>query len=132
MIESYYDYIVTDPDEENADVFRNSYIKHIKRHLETNRSFNGFTRCKVLILTAFKGDAVAIIDKLISGDEKEIVNKERYEKEFCDEERLEEDDFRIGIQYSKTGYIKLHANFDKSDIIISSTLGMRLIIGTED
>lgn len=50
-----------------------------------------------MILTAFKGDAVSIIDKLLSGSDKEIVNKERYEKEFCDEERLEEDDFRIGI-----------------------------------
>lgn len=84
----------------------------------------------MLILTAFKGDAISIIEELIKGDY-EIVNKERFEREFCDEERLEEDDFRIGIQFSRKGYIKLHADFEKSDIIVSSTLGMRLIIGAE-
>ena len=50
----------------------------------------------MLILTAFKGDAISIIEELMKGD-LEIVNKERFEREFCDEERLEEDDFRIGI-----------------------------------
>ncbi|CAD8087003.1 unnamed protein product [Paramecium sonneborni] len=131
LIQSYFDYIETDPDELNAEKFRKTYITHIINHLDKEKETYGFTRCKVLILTAFKGDAISIIDQLIQSD-KEIVNKERYENEFCDEERLEEDDFRIGIQVSKQGYIKLHANFDKSDIIVTSTLGMRLIIGTDD
>ncbi|CAD8174510.1 unnamed protein product [Paramecium octaurelia] len=131
IIYNYFDYIETDPEEQNAEKFRKTYITHITNHLDKEKESYGFTRCKVLILTAFKGDAISIINQLIQTD-KEVVNKERYENEFCDEERLEEDDFRIGIQFSRQGYVKLHANFDKSDIIVTSTLGMRLIIGTED
>lgn len=55
--------------------------------------------------------------------------RERFETEFCDEERLMEDDFRFGMTLSKK--CKLFANFDKADIIIASPLGLRLIVGNE-
>ena len=59
------------------------------------------------------------------------MNKDRYDSEFCDEERLQEDDFRMGIAFSKKkdGLFKLYANFEKADIIIASPLGLRLVTG---
>jgi U3 small nucleolar RNA-associated protein 25 len=53
--------------------------------------------------------------------------KERYQTEFCDEERMQEDDFRIGMAISRKGNIKLYAHFDKADIIVAAPLGLALI-----
>lgn len=106
------------------------YASHIRKFLWSPRTTFGFTRCKVLILAPFRGDAISIIEYLL-GDTETVYNKERYEKEFCNEERLMDDDFRIGISFSIKGAIKLHANFDKSDIIVASPLGLRLITGVE-
>jgi hypothetical protein len=45
----------------------------------------------------FKGDAVAII-KMLLKDMKIVKNMERFAEEYEDEDREEEDDFRVGVR----------------------------------
>jgi Utp25, U3 small nucleolar RNA-associated SSU processome protein 25 len=76
LIRNYIDLIYTDPEEESSASFRKTYCHHVLEHLSRHREwesafeqsqepYKGFTRCKILIVAPFKGDAIAIIDNLL-------------------------------------------------------------------
>ncbi|WKX98184.1 hypothetical protein Q1695_013678 [Nippostrongylus brasiliensis] len=109
----------------------------------------GFTRPTVLILCPFKKDAFDIVRRLqhlLFGEDckAEVWSKDRFQAEFrsepapelkaklCDEYKElmsgnNDDCFRVGIAISK-GVLKLYEAFDKSDIILCSPLGLRMIL----
>ncbi|VDL63768.1 unnamed protein product [Nippostrongylus brasiliensis] len=110
----------------------------------------GFTRPTVLILCPFKKDAFDIVRRLqhlLFGEGEtfsEVWSKDRFQAEFrsepapelkaklCDEYKElmsgnNDDCFRVGIAISK-GVLKLYEAFDKSDIILCSPLGLRMIL----
>ncbi|KAI6173865.1 U3 small nucleolar RNA-associated protein 25-like protein [Aphelenchoides besseyi] len=113
----------------------------------------GFSRPKVLILSPFKKFAYEIVQKMISillpTEQNYVLNLKKFEDEYGDNGRAidekwrasEEfkklmsgnidDSFRIGLSLGKKA-IKLYTAFDNSDIIISSPLGLRMIIGDEE
>ncbi|VBB28266.1 unnamed protein product [Acanthocheilonema viteae] len=111
----------------------------------------GLSRPKVLIICPMKKDAFSIIENfrvLIFGnsDKPFISNYRRFKAEFGDtgfkisEKRKVsvdyrklmsgniDDCFRIGVAIAKKS-LKLYTVFDESDILISSPLGLRMIIG---
>ncbi|KAF5308169.1 hypothetical protein FQR65_LT06349 [Abscondita terminalis] len=112
----------------------------------------GLVRPKVLIVVPFRNSAYriisTIIDILISEDNGNVLNRNRFLEEFTghelalpkknpkpeDYEKLfagnTGDDFRIGLTITKKS-LKLFANFYSSDIIVASPLGLRTIIGAE-
>ncbi|KAI8810126.1 digestive organ expansion factor-like protein [Cladochytrium replicatum] len=107
----------------------------------------GFTRPRVLILLPFKNSAFDVINTLVTlSGSKQQDNKKRFMDEFSgDDDEMDptkpedykrtfrgniDDSFRIGIQFSRTN-MKLYAPFYKSDVIIASPLGLRMIIGAE-
>lgn len=55
-------------------------------------------------------------------------NKERFVEEYEDPDRMDEDDFRIGISITSKG-LKLFTPFKSCDIIVSSMVGLRLATG---
>ncbi|GJQ66483.1 hypothetical protein Trydic_g4477 [Trypoxylus dichotomus] len=112
----------------------------------------GLVRPKVLIIVPFKNAAYRIIqfliNILITEDKGIIINKHRFLEDFTGNELImprkkpkpedyeltfvgnSNDDFKIGISITKKS-LKLYAEFYSSDIIISSPLGLRYIIGAE-
>ncbi|GMT18822.1 hypothetical protein PFISCL1PPCAC_10119, partial [Pristionchus fissidentatus] len=108
----------------------------------------GFVRPTVLILLPYRRDVhrlLEIVKNLMFGagaGKKDILNKERFEEEFGQGmtktyERLKEDEeddgnrddcFRLGVALSRKS-LKLYTPFDKSDILICSPIGLRMIIG---
>ncbi|KRW98859.1 hypothetical protein PPERSA_04792 [Pseudocohnilembus persalinus] len=96
----------------------------------------GYTRCKVLVLTPFKGDANVIVKEIISQyTGKDGISKtsfkQRYEEYYEDPDKFTEDDFRLGIALTKAKSIKLFSSFEHSDIIITSPMGLRQKIGAK-
>uniref|UniRef100_A0A1I7XTN0 Uncharacterized protein n=1 Tax=Heterorhabditis bacteriophora TaxID=37862 RepID=A0A1I7XTN0_HETBA len=112
----------------------------------------GFARPTVLILCPFKKDAFDIVERLKSivfgkGEKIDVWNKSRFEKEFQSGEAPEfqsniaeefkelltgnnDDCFRVGIALSKKT-LKLFEPFEKSDILLCSPLGLRMILDGE-
>ncbi|KAI6243865.1 U3 small nucleolar RNA-associated protein 25-like protein [Aphelenchoides fujianensis] len=113
----------------------------------------GFNRSKVLILTPFKKFAHEIVQKMVDlllpKERHHVLNLKKFEEEYGDDGRVihekwrasEEfkklmsgnidDSFRIGLSLGKKA-IKLYTSFENSDVIISSPLGLRMIIGDEE
>ncbi|CAJ0584325.1 unnamed protein product, partial [Mesorhabditis spiculigera] len=111
----------------------------------------GFARPCSLIMVPFRKDAHEIVElmtRIIFGDgiaKANIGNKKRFDDEFGDtgyrvsgarhaDESFKEmmagnvdDCFRVGIAFSKKEF-KLYANFAKSDIILCSPLGLRMML----
>ncbi|XP_066595033.1 U3 small nucleolar RNA-associated protein 25 homolog [Prorops nasuta] len=113
----------------------------------------GLVRPKVLIIVPFKHSCLKIVELLIAiliGEDKggSVMNKNRFMKDFSGNEiavpkrnpKPEDyeltfqgntyDTFKIGISVTKKT-LKLYSEFYSSDIIISSVLGLRLLIGAE-
>ncbi|XP_041827240.1 digestive organ expansion factor [Melanotaenia boesemani] len=113
----------------------------------------GLTRPKVLILVPFRGSALQVVHTLISlletkGRKIAVSNKKKFKEEFGEEvddkppnlRRPDDyqaifsgnvdDHFRIGVSIVK-GSMRLYAPFYSSDIIISSPLGLRTVLGAE-
>lgn len=113
----------------------------------------GFNRTKVLILTPFKKFAYKIVDTmanlLLPNERNHVMQWPKFQEDFGDtgtvvdlkwrasEEFKElmsgniDDSFRIGVSLGKKA-IKLYTAFENSDIIISSPLGLRMIIGDNE
>ncbi|KAK5969784.1 Digestive organ expansion factor [Trichostrongylus colubriformis] len=115
--------------------------------IEASRD-QGFVRPTVLILCPFKKDAFDIVERLerlIFGKNKVSTwSRDRFHSEFrsepapafksrmCEEYKElitgnNDDCFRVGIAISKK-VLKLFEAFDKSDIILCSPLGLRMIL----
>jgi hypothetical protein len=61
---------------------------------------------------------------------KKIRLKEKFETEFEDEEKFNEDDFKIGMRFSYKN-IKLFTNFKYSDIIVASPLALKFLFSND-
>lgn len=113
----------------------------------------GLVRPKVLIVVPFRDSCLKIVKLLISiliGEDKggSVVNKTRFMEDFTGNEIAMpkknpkpedyektfqgnvDDTFKIGISVTKKT-LKLYSDFYSSDIIISSVLGLRMLIGAE-
>ncbi|KAI1724343.1 utp25, u3 small nucleolar RNA-associated SSU processome protein 25 domain-containing protein [Ditylenchus destructor] len=113
----------------------------------------GLARPKVLILCPFRKHAEVIVKTMIklifgSDDKPFVSNLSKFNDEFGDDgNRIHEkrdvsqefkelmsgnvdDCFRIGIGLAKKA-LKLYTNFEESDILLCSPLGLRMIIGDE-
>ncbi|XP_011312696.1 digestive organ expansion factor homolog [Fopius arisanus] len=113
----------------------------------------GLVRPKILIIVPFRRSCLEIVELLISiliGEEKggSVANKKRFLEDFGGGEIVmpkknpkpedyeqtfrgnTDDTFKIGIAVTKKT-LKLYSDFYSSDIIISSVLGMRMIVGAE-
>ncbi|XP_036398601.1 digestive organ expansion factor [Megalops cyprinoides] len=113
----------------------------------------GLTRPKVLILVPFRDSALRVVQILISlletkGKKMDVSNKKRFKDEFGEEpgdrppnlSRPDDyhavfsgnvdDHFRIGVSILRRS-MRLYAPFYSSDIIITSPLGLRTVLGTE-
>lgn len=116
--------------------------------IESSRD-QGFVRPSVLILCPFKKDAYDVVERLerlIFGKDSKAStwSRDRFHSEFkseppptfktrmCDEYKdlltgNNDDCFRLGIAISKK-VLKLYEAFEKSDIILCSPLGLRMIL----
>lgn len=78
---------------------------------------------------------MGIVNELlrIYGEKKVKKNsrKQRFEVEYEDPERAEEDDFRIAISITNKG-LKLFTPFATCDIIVTSLIGLRLATSAKD
>ncbi|KAG7204092.1 hypothetical protein KM043_001942 [Ampulex compressa] len=113
----------------------------------------GLVRPKVLIIVPFRHSCLKIVELLIAiliGEDKggSVVNKKRFMEDFSGNELAmpkknpkpedyeltfegnTDDTFKIGISVTKKT-LKLYSEFYSSDIIISSLLGLRMLIGAE-
>ncbi|XP_029036372.2 U3 small nucleolar RNA-associated protein 25 homolog [Osmia bicornis bicornis] len=113
----------------------------------------GLVRPKVLIIVPFRHSCLKIVELLISiliGEDKggSVMNKKRFMEDFSGNELAMpkkkpkpedyeltfqgniDDTFKIGISVTKRT-LKLYSEFYSSDIIISSLLGLRMLIGAE-
>eukprot|EP00105_Crassostrea_gigas_P004746 XP_011418066.1 PREDICTED: digestive organ expansion factor homolog [Crassostrea gigas] len=111
----------------------------------------GLTRPKVLIVLPFRDSALKVVNimmqLLMSSDQSIVSNKKRFQTEYGDEdppnrgvnkpEDFEaifagniDDHFRVGLGVAKKT-LKLYTKFYASDIILTSPLGLRTIIGVE-
>lgn len=113
----------------------------------------GLVRPKILIIVPFKHSCLKIVELLISiliGEDKggSVMNKTRFMEDFSGNELAmskknpkpedyeltfqgnTDDTFKIGIAITKKT-LKLYSEFYSSDIIISSLLGLRILIGAE-
>ena len=113
----------------------------------------GLARPKVLIIVPFRHSCLRIVQLLISiliGEDKggSVMNKKRFMDDFSGNELTmpktnpkpedyeltfqgnTDDTFKIGIAITKKT-LKLYSEFYSSDIIISSVLGLRMLIGAE-
>ncbi|KAH9639244.1 hypothetical protein HF086_014108 [Spodoptera exigua] len=112
----------------------------------------GLVRPKVLIMVPFKDAAYRVVKTLIEilvpKEAGEVVNKKRFEEDFTGGELImprknpkpedyelmfsgnTEDTFRLGMSVTKKT-LKLYTDFYSSDIIVTSPLGLRMIVGAE-
>ncbi|XP_003707378.2 U3 small nucleolar RNA-associated protein 25 homolog [Megachile rotundata] len=113
----------------------------------------GLVRPKILIIVPFRHSCLKIVELLISiliGEDKggSVINKKRFLEDFSGNELAMpkkkpkpedyeltfqgniDDTFKIGISITKKT-LKLYSEFYSSDIIISSLLGLRMLIGAE-
>ncbi|XP_026314987.1 digestive organ expansion factor homolog [Hyposmocoma kahamanoa] len=112
----------------------------------------GLVRPKVLIMVPFKNAAYrivnTIIDILVPKEAGQVVNKNRFEDDFTGGELMmprknpkpedyelmfsgnTDDTFRLGMSVTKKT-LKLYTDFYSSDIIITSPLGLRMIVGAD-
>lgn len=113
----------------------------------------GLVRPKVVIIVPFRHSCLKIVELLISiliGEDKggSVMNKIRFMDDFSGNELTmpkanpkpedyeltfqgnTDDTFKIGIAITKKT-LKLYSEFYSSDIIISSVLGLRMLIGAE-
>ncbi|XP_076234482.1 U3 small nucleolar RNA-associated protein 25 homolog [Calliopsis andreniformis] len=113
----------------------------------------GLVRPKVLIIVPFRHSCLKIVELLISiliGEDKggSVMNKNRFMEDFSGNELTmpkknpkpedyeqtfegnTDDTFKIGIAITKKT-LKLYSEFYSSDIIVSSLLGLRMLIGAE-
>ncbi|XP_063985871.1 U3 small nucleolar RNA-associated protein 25 homolog [Diachasmimorpha longicaudata] len=113
----------------------------------------GLVRPKILIVVPFRHSCLKIIELLISiliGEDKggSVMNKKRFLEDFGGSEIImpkknpkpedyeqtfkgnTDDTFKIGISVTKKT-MKLYSDFYSSDIIISSVLGLRMVVGAE-
>lgn len=113
----------------------------------------GLVRPKILIIVPFRHSCLKIVELLISiliGEDKggSVMNKTRFMEDFSGNELAmskknpkpedyeltfqgnTDDTFKIGIAITKKT-LKLYSEFYSSDIIISSLLGLRILIGAE-
>lgn len=139
---------------------RNTVLHHNSRLNKKNTADvpdefrdQGLVRPKVLIVVPFREQARRVVDMLIkllvrNEDKGGVMNKKRFEEEFTGEELImskknpkpedyqtmfsgnTDDTFRIGLTLTKS-CLKLYADFYSADIIISSPLGLRMIVGAE-
>ncbi|CAB3245744.1 unnamed protein product [Arctia plantaginis] len=123
-----------------------------KNDLSDDYRDQGLVRPKVLIMVPFKDSAYRIvktlIDILVPKEAGEVVNKKRFEEDFTGGELImpkknpkpedyellfcgnTEDTFRLGMTVTKKA-LKLYTDFYSSDIIVTSPLGLRMIVGAE-
>ncbi|XP_075982902.1 U3 small nucleolar RNA-associated protein 25 homolog [Anticarsia gemmatalis] len=123
-----------------------------KSDLSDDYRDQGLVRPKVLIMVPFKDAAYrvvkTIIDILVPKEAGEVVNKKRFEDDFTGGELImprknpkpedyelmftgnTEDTFRLGMTVTKKT-LKLYTDFYSSDIIVTSPLGLRMIVGAE-
>jgi hypothetical protein len=59
---------------------------------------------------------------------KKTSNKEKFLREFDDENAAMDDDFKLGISFNNKN-IKLYAPFTNCDIILASPLSLKLVTG---
>lgn len=113
----------------------------------------GLVRPKVLIIVPFRHSCLKIVETLISiliGEDKggSVMNKKRFMEDFSGNELAlpkknpkpedyeltfqgnTDDTFKIGISITKKT-LKLYSEFYSSDIIITSLLGLRMLVGAE-
>ncbi|CAL7951246.1 unnamed protein product [Xylocopa violacea] len=113
----------------------------------------GLVRPKILIIVPFRHSCLKIVQLLTSiliGEDKggSVINKKRFMEDFSGNELTmskinpkpedyeltfqgnTDDTFKIGIAITKKT-LKLYSEFYSSDIIISSLLGLRILIGAE-
>ncbi|CAD6198948.1 unnamed protein product [Caenorhabditis auriculariae] len=120
--------------------------------VESSRD-QGFVRPSVLIMCPYKKDAYDVVNRLrrlIYGDENgDVWNKSRFEEEYSGPEEAaalwanvpedhkellignNDDTFRLGLALSKKT-LKLYEKFDKSDILLCSPLGLRMILNGDE
>lgn len=123
-----------------------------KNDLSDDYRDQGLVRPKVLIMVPFKDAAYRVvktlIDILVPKEAGEVVNKKRFENDFTGCELImprknpkpedyelmfsgnTEDTFRLGMTVTKKT-LKLYTDFYSSDIIVTSPLGLRMIVGAE-
>ncbi|KAJ8714064.1 hypothetical protein PYW08_007684 [Mythimna loreyi] len=123
-----------------------------KNDLSDEYRDQGLVRPKVLIMVPFKDAAYRIVKTLIEilvpKEAGEVVNKKRFEDDFTGGELImprknpkpedyelmfsgnTEDTFRLGMTVTKKT-LKLYTDFYSSDIIVTSPLGLRMIVGAE-
>ena len=113
----------------------------------------GLVRPKILIIVPFRHSCLKIVETLIAiliGEDKggSVMNKKRFLEDFRGNEIAmpkknpkpedyemtfqgnTDDTFKIGISITKKT-LKLYSEFYSSDIIITSVLGLRMIVGAE-
>nr|XP_031825642.1 digestive organ expansion factor homolog [Nomia melanderi] len=113
----------------------------------------GLVRPKILIIVPFRHSCLRIVELLIAiliGEDKggSVMNKKRFMDDFSGNELImpkknpkpedyeqtfqgnTDDTFKIGISITKKT-LKLYSEFYSSDIIISSLLGLRMLVGAE-
>lgn len=113
----------------------------------------GLVRPKILIIVPFRHSCLKIVETLVAiliGEDKggSVVNKKRFLEDFAGNEIAmprknpkpedyektfignTDDTFKIGLSITKKT-LKLYADFYNSDIIISSVLGLRMLVGAE-
>ncbi|XP_049877769.1 U3 small nucleolar RNA-associated protein 25 homolog [Pectinophora gossypiella] len=112
----------------------------------------GLVRPKVIIMVPFKDAAYRVVktimDILVPKEAGQVVNKNRFEEDFTGGELLmprknpkpedyellftgnTDDTFRLGMTVTKKT-LKLYTDFYSSDIIVTSPLGLRMIVGAE-
>eukprot|EP00397_Hematodinium_sp_SG-2012_P024160 GEMP01025152.1.p1 GENE.GEMP01025152.1~~GEMP01025152.1.p1 ORF type:complete len:737 (-),score=182.91 GEMP01025152.1:82-2292(-) len=107
----------------------------------------GFCRLKCLIVVPYRSACYDVVNRILSvcPSAKQVMNKSRFEDEFRPEEQEEaptddyshlmagnnDDKFRIGLSFARS-CIKLYTPFYRSDVLVCSPLGLRLIIGSKD
>eukprot|EP00698_Gefionella_okellyi_P002652 TRINITY_DN12498_c0_g1_i1.p1 TRINITY_DN12498_c0_g1~~TRINITY_DN12498_c0_g1_i1.p1 ORF type:complete len:604 (+),score=124.22 TRINITY_DN12498_c0_g1_i1:25-1836(+) len=115
--------------------------------LEQEVRDQGFSRPTVLILVPFRSTAKMVVDTLIAlvgGKDANVKSYDRFKQDYSTDQPpppefrpadfLEifsghsDDTFRFGISFSKQR-VKLFSQFYKSDIIIGSPLGLKLVVG---
>jgi len=153
-LNAYNDIHVTDHRWESNERIRNMYALHIANHIRKTRvkepkpPKEGFTRVKCLIVAPYRSAAYDIVNRIFKfyPKLKQIGNTARLKQEYGPEDENEaeptndyshlmygrnDDQFRFGISFT-THSAKLFTQFYKSDIIVCSPLGLRMVVGSRE